>query len=262
MQTEKQSILIAILAGSIFIMLFGFITFLVFVQYVRKKRRLLSEKDIRETLFQQELLQAQLEMQDHTFRTVSQEIHDNVGQILGLAKVHLNILTLHGQGTEHLHNVKELVTQAIAELRNLGNGYFADSMVEEGLPGAIRHQLRQLDKTGLFKTSFHSTPGHLVIEKNRFIFLYRMIQEALSNVVKHSAGDKVDIRLMQKDTEVHIAIRDNGRGFDITAADFRPGIGLNSIHQRAQMIGARAEICSRAGAGTTITLIFKHDHHD
>jgi len=101
---------------------------------------------VRESQCQQELLQAQLEMQDHTFRAVSQEIHDNVGQILSLAKVHLNIITFEREEHEALNTIKELVSNAISELRDLSNGYYADRLVEEGLLVAIRHQLTQLTK--------------------------------------------------------------------------------------------------------------------
>lgn len=104
MQTEKEDIILAILVGSLFVLLFGFITFLVVINFVRRKRKILMERRVREAQFQQELLQAQLEMQEHTFRTVSQEIHDNVGQILSIVKLNLNILTFGNEDNERNTN--------------------------------------------------------------------------------------------------------------------------------------------------------------
>lgn len=262
MQTEKQNLIIAIVVGSLFVFLFGFFSLLVILNYVRRRRKLLIKNQMREAQFQQELLQAQLEMQEHTFKTISQEIHDNVGQILSLAKVNLNILTFQLPGNEILEAIKTLVTEAISELRNLSAGYYADRLVEEGLLIAIQHQLNQLMKTGLYTTSFHSEIDRLEIDKNKIIFLYRMIQEVLNNIVKHSGADHVQVDILQKPDGIHILLQDNGKGFIDTSADFKPGIGLSSIRQRAAMIGAKADISSKVGEGTIVHLVCKQSGYD
>jgi signal transduction histidine kinase len=262
MHIDKQIIIIAVVAGSIFIALFGSATFLIAVRFTKRKRGLLLEREVREAYYRQGLLQAQLEMQEHTFNIISQDIHDNVGQILSLAKINLNIITLEQKENESFKRIKELVTNAIAELRHLGTGYYAERLVEKGLVNAIRHQLGQLEKTGMFTTSFNTQLENVAIEKNDLIFLYRIIQEALNNVIKHSAADLVCVSILQKNDEVHIHITDNGKGFAFTHKDFKPGIGLNSIRQRAAMIGAKADISSIPGTGTVIILSFKQKAYD
>jgi signal transduction histidine kinase len=257
MQKEKQDIILAIVMGSLFVLLFGFITFLVIINYIRRKKKLLLEKQMQESHYQQAFLKAQLEMQEHTFKAISQEIHDNVGQILSLAKLNLNILSFEQKDNPTFDTVKELVTNAILELRNLGTGYYADRLVEEGLIVAIQHQLTQLNKTGLFTTSFKSELEVVTVDKSKTIFLYRMVQEALNNVVKHSGADRVQVNIFKKDDEVHIRIRDNGKGFESRGSDFKAGIGLSSIQQRASMIDAKAYINSKPGAGTLVNFVFK-----
>ncbi len=260
MQAPKEGIIIAILMASLFIMLFGFISFLVIVNFVRRKRKILKERKEREDQFHQELLQAQLEMQEHTFKTISQEIHDNVGQILSIIKVNLNILTYENAGNEKLQDVKTMLTDAIKQLRDLSAGYYADRLVEEGFLVAIQHQLNQLSKTGLFTTSFHTELETLSIDKSKVIFLHRMVQEILHNVVKHSGANHVAAHLSKENGEIHVSLADNGKGFDSRSADFKAGIGLSSIRQRASMIGANLEIISELGAGTIVKLAFKpHD---
>lgn len=257
MQAEKEDILVAILVGSLFVLLFGFISFLVILNFVRRKKKILTERKIREAQFRQELLQAQLEMQEHTFKTVSQEIHDNVGQILSIIKLNLNILTFKNEGNEQLEDIKTMLTNAIKELRDLSAGYYADRLVEEGLLVAIQHQLRQLDKTGLFTTSFHSELETLSVDKNKVIFLHRMVQEILHNVVKHSGASHVIAHISKKNEEIHISLQDNGKGFDSTSTGFKAGIGLSSIRQRASMIGADVQINSEIGSGTLVKLVFR-----
>lgn len=215
------------------------------------------EKQVREAQFQQELLQTQLEMQDHTFKIVSQEIHDNVGQILSLAKVNLNILAMEGFKDPKITNVADLVGKAIRELRDLSAGYYADRLAEEGLIIAIKHELQQLEKTGLLSTSFQSQTERLPLDKNKTIFLYRMVQEICNNILKHAKATKVDVCIFKQENDIRIEIKDNGKGFDELKENFKPGIGLSSIRQRAAMIGADAQIHSESGVGTTINLLFK-----
>jgi signal transduction histidine kinase len=224
---------------------------------VRRKKKILAERKTREAQFQQELLQAQLEMQEHTFKTISQEIHDNVGQILSIIKLNLNILTFKNEGNEQLEDIKTMLTDAIKELRDLSAGYYADRLVEEGFLVAIQHQLRQLDKTGLFTTSFHSELETLSVDKNKVIFLHRMVQEILHNVVKHSGASQVTAHISKKNEEIHISLQDNGKGFDPAGSGFKAGIGLSSIRQRASMIGADVQINSEIGSGTIVKLVFR-----
>jgi signal transduction histidine kinase len=257
MQKENQDIVVAILIGSLFILLFGCAAFMIMLNYFKRKRKLLLEREIQEVHFKQTLLEAQMEMQEHTFRIISQEIHDNVGQILSLAKLNLNIITIDQKENESFHTIKELVTNAIAELRDLGRGYYADRLVEEGLISAIRHQLNQLNKTGLFTTAFRSQIEFLAVERNKIIFLYRIVQEVLNNIIKHSGANHVNIDIYMESEDVYIVVKDNGKGFIKNTSGFKPGIGLSSIQERAAMIGGTADISSTPGAGTTVTLMFK-----
>lgn len=257
MTTDKQNIILAILTGTAFILLFGFFTFLIILNYVKRKRKLILEHQIREAKFQQEVLQAQLEMQEHTFQTISQEIHDNVGQILSLAKVNLNIVVMEGNASPRILDVKEQVTDAIAELRHLSSGYYSDKLADIGLLSAIKNQVEQLGKTGLFAVEFQSGPDHLEVDKNKTIFLYRMVQEVLNNAVKHSAADKVCVRIFEKEDEIHIIISDDGKGFNENDAGFTPGIGMKSIRQRAAMINTTVDFRSGSGTGTTVYFLCK-----
>jgi signal transduction histidine kinase len=262
MQKEKQDFVVTILISSLFIMMFSFIVFLLVFNYIRQKRKLLIDKKIRDAHFQQALLEAQLEMQEHTLNGVSQEIHDNVGQILSLIKLNLNILSMDEANNAIYKTLKELVGSAISELRELGAGYHTDRMVDEGLLFGIRHQLQMLEKTGRFKTEFYSDIDNLLLEKSTTIFLYRMIQEALNNVVKHSDAKTIRVNVYRKEENIHIILQDDGKGFEMGSEDFKPGIGLRSIQQRAAMINADASIVSKPGSGTTIIFVFKYKGND
>ena len=257
MEEVSRVVVIGVVTGTMFLLLFTLVMMMVLINYQRRKKKMDYDKKVMEARFQQELLQTQLEMQEHIFKTVSQEIHDNVGQILSLAKVNLNILTMEGERDARITEVAGLVGKAIRELRDISSGYFADKLVEEGLVLAIQNELTQLEKTGLFTTSFHADTDHVLIDKTKTIFLYRMFQEICHNIIKHAQASRVEVVITNDGQQVQMIISDNGTGFDESAEAFKPGIGLSSIRQRATMIGAAVNIQSSRGKGTTICLTFK-----
>lgn len=262
MEETTKVIVIGVVTGTMFLLLFTLIMMMVLINYQRRKKKLEYEKKVLEARFEQELLQTQLEMQEHTLKAVSQEIHDNVGQILSLAKVNLNILTMEGGHDPRVADTAALVGKAIRELRDISTGYFADTLVEEGLVSAIRRELIQLEKTGMFSTSFHTYKAQLIIDKTKTIFLYRMFQEICNNIIKHAQATEISVTVTENSGQTIIAIHDNGIGFDESDDTFKTGMGLISIRQRAAMIGAQAEIESITGKGTTIQLTFNETTHD
>lgn len=256
MENTNQDIIIAIVVGVLFIILFGFLMLIVIVNYVRRKKKMLIEKQIRETKFQQDLMQAQIEMQENTLKAISLEIHDNVGQILSLAKVNLSILTFNDNSNEKLVEIKNLIGKAINDLRNLSTAYNGQNLVEMGIINAIKNELTQLEKTGLFSIHFNSELTEIEIEKNKIIFLYRMIQEILNNILKHSEAKNINVTIFKEKKAFHLIIADDGKGFDTTDVDFKPGIGLNSIQKRAAIIEANLIFKSIKNKGTIVELIF------
>jgi signal transduction histidine kinase len=256
METKNEEIIIAIAVTTFFVLLFCLLMLMVLVNFVRRKRKILLEKQEREAAFKQQLLQSQIEIQDTTLKNISQEIHDNVGQVLSLAKVNLSILSLKMTDNEMLGNIKDLVSKAIADLRDLSTGYYADRLAENGLFTAIKHEVKQLEKIGIYTIHFNSTIQERFVDKYKTIFVYRMVQEILNNIVKHSEAKNIWLNMFVKNEEVHICIEDDGKGFENTALNFKPGIGLSSIQTRAAMIDAQAIFNSVLGKGTKVELIF------
>jgi signal transduction histidine kinase len=259
MHYNRSTFITAIITVTFFIVVFAAFTVLVVLNNIQRKRKFLMEQKNRESAFREEMLHAQLEMQEHTFRTISQEIHDNVGQILGIVKLNLNILTADPSAQQHLFYLKEQVNQAITELRNLSNGYFGEQLAVTGLHDAVRNQLQHLERTGLFSISFVSEINGMQIDANKTIFLYRMVQESLNNIVKHASANHIDVQLLYREDRIHILIADNGKGFDDEEGIFSRGIGLRSIRQRAEMIHATVAVNSVVNKGTAIHLTCKPD---
>ena len=253
----SNDIVTALVVTVLFIVLFSFLMIMVVVNFIGRKRKLLIERQERELALQQQILQAQLEMQDQTLKSISQEIHDNVGQTLSLAKLNLNILSMHTSSPEVFNDTKTLVSKAISDLRDLSTGYYADKLAENGLLAAIQHETEQLKKTGAFQVSFSSEVDCIQTNKNTTIFLYRMVQEIFNNIIKHSLAKNISIDIFKNNDNINIKITDDGIGFDVNNLSSKSGMGLHNMQQRAKMIDANILIDTQPQKGTTITIIFK-----
>jgi two-component system NarL family sensor kinase len=257
MPKQQEDILISIVVASVFFILIGsFFLLLVFV-FLRRQRKNKEEKEEMKNRFEQTLLKTQLEIQEQAFSYISQEIHDNIGQVLSLVRLNLNtfdnIIT-----EEKLNRTDDLLGKAIKDLRDLSHNLQNNRIHNIGIIESIRQLLSSLEKTGSFKTSFRTSDNFHILDNNTDIILYRMIQEIINNIIKHAAANTIDINIDCEDEISTISISDNGIGFDTTLLKGeRPGIGLQNIINRAKIINTTVDVKSSPGNGTTITLYIK-----
>ena len=251
----QRNITVPLASAVIFIFAFGLILFTSLLTMARRRKKMFLQEQLMESRFREELLRSVLEMQEHTFQSLSREIHDNVGQLLSLAKLNLNILSLEQVHNDKLLAIKELVTNAITELRYLGTAYHADSIIDLGLIPAISYQVEQLQRTGMFTVAYYSNVDHIPTSKSTRLLLYRVIQEAFNNIIRHSSATAIQVSILEEAAGLKISIRDNGKGFNPGSPDHHQGIGLKSMEQRVAMTGALLEIESIKGKGIAITII-------
>jgi signal transduction histidine kinase len=208
--------------------------------------------------FEQEKIQTRLEIREHTFQNISQEIHDNVAQTLSLAK--LNLSTIHDDFTAEeqakVTEAKNLVAKAIHDLRDIAKAINTDYIKSIGLTGAIDQQLKILRKSGIFKITYIVRGDEEMYDSSKELFVFRIIQELLNNVVKHANADMIELIIEYHAEEVTIRVADNGRGFDVNGlvSNQEKGLGLASIRDRAKLIGGQLLISSERGKGTKIIL--------
>lgn len=248
-----------VVSGAVIFLLLAtlFITFLVLAWQRRKKLQM--EKEQLKLHFDQELLRTQLEIQEQTLKTISEEIHDNIGQALSLAKLKLN--TLHYDEPELLKekitDTRELVSKAIRDLRDLSRSLNTDNISAIGIGKALEQELELLHRSG-FQTSISVQGSTRKQDPQRELILFRIVQEALNNIIKHAEASRIQVSLQYDTTALLLEVTDNGKGTD--PALLEPGstggksLGLRNMHNRARMIGGTCTISSRPGTGTTVTL--------
>ncbi|MEP6675784.1 MAG: ATP-binding protein [Ferruginibacter sp.] len=213
------------------------------------------ESAIIKAQFKETLLQAQLEIQEQTFKNISQEIHDNIGQVLGVAKINLNTLTdISGEkNLVKVKDTKELLSKAIRDLRDLSRSMHGDRIAELGLVNACEAELKILENTGQYETALAITGEVYKLDPQKEMLIFRIIQEAIHNCVKHAEASKINVGMNYDPNYLSINITDNGKGFDINNLQAsQKGVGLKSMQNRAVLINASISIDSVSGKGASI----------
>jgi signal transduction histidine kinase len=229
------SILSVILVIMIFIISFFFI-------HQRRQQAHKLEKATLKAQFEQEILNAENEIQDSTMKHISRELHDNVGQMLTLVKIQLNNLSEESPENKKINDSKEFVNSILTDIRALSKSLNSDNLLHEGLEKAIGFELDRLKKLGNYEVKFSINTGIVSIDHKKEILIFRIFQELLQNCLKHAKAKNIEVRLEETVQCLNLEVVDDGIGFDFEAKiqknGFQGGAGLsNLIHRAALMNG-------------------------
>jgi signal transduction histidine kinase len=250
MRNPSEIYFTVVLATFFFIALVAVVVTAVWRYYYRKRAH---EKTLME--FDHTLLQSRLEIQEQTFKTISQELHDNLGQVLTLAKLNLNTLNLENtdQAREKVNSAVDLITQTIQSIRDLSRNLHADIISKIGLVQALETEIRIIEKLGILHPVFRVAGQPVHVETDKSLIIFRIVQEALHNVVKHAKATVLEMNIDFLQDQIKLTISDNGTGFDWGQSKDK-GSGLRNMNDRARIIGAQFDMQPAATKGTVITL--------
>lgn len=241
--------------------IFLFLLFALFYMKVKQKQNEMLLKEQRlHSQFSQTLLQSQLEIQEQTFKNISQEIHDNIGQALTLAKLNLNTMPAASEEQQQkITTTKELVSKAIVDLRDLSRSLNTDYIADMGLLRALEYELSVVHKSSGIKTELETAGEPFRLEQQKELILFRIVQEALNNTIKHAGATLVKAVIHFKPDELELLITDDGNGFTMPAdqkdGNTSAGLGLRNMQNRATLIGAGFSLLSTPGKGTEVKII-------
>jgi two-component system, NarL family, sensor kinase len=243
----------------VLLILLIFIVSFMFIYKNRQQRHRVEMESVKEK-YNQEILKTQLEIKEQTLKNISEEIHDNVGQVLSLVVLNLSAIELSdtAKAAVKIENTTKLVEKVVADLRNLSKTMDAEIIANKGLTAVIRFELELLEKTGVYKTSFEISGEEKRLMGPQEIVVYRIIQESLNNIIKHAKAAFIRIMLNFSETQLNIQITDDGKGFNIADTEmeniYRSGSGIKNMRKRATLIGGTFGIKSVPSSGTTILI--------
>lgn len=252
--------IILVICASIFALVIILFLFSFIIRYQKKSIAFQTEKKVMQSVFEQELLKTQLEIQEQTLKNISQEIHDNIGQILSLAKLHLATVDINKPDSinEKIGGSKELISKAIQDLRNLSKSLDTDTISAIGLYKAAKNELDIIQRAGFHHTHLVLDGALFKLEPNAELILFRVLQEILNNIIKHSSAKNITVLFDYQPRLLILKITDDGIGFDLSRINDHNnnefGLGLKNMYSRAKIVNADFLIESRIGEGTSVKI--------
>jgi two-component system, NarL family, sensor kinase len=243
-----MTIVISVFVG--LLLLFTSFIVLIIYQYQKYRQQYLQSFQQLKLGYEATLLQSQVEIQEQTLSHIAKEIHDNIGQQLTLAKLYLNTQLME-EPSPLLHSTVEILSGAIQELSSLSRSMGSQLLLDNGLISAVAEELKKLDTTKQYQTQLNITGEDVLLHANTELLLFRIVQEAINNIVKHAKANYITVALHYKTAKLTLQIGDNGCGFD-TSQTYN-GAGLRNIQLRTQMLAGTCNILSEPG-NTFITI--------
>lgn len=203
---------------------------------------------------QRELVRASIESQERERAHLGRELHDNINQILAVTRAYVDT-ALHENIKRDDFLVRSLqsLDLAINEIRKISKSLVPPSMNKDGLVDSVSDLVENMRAVNRFAIHFHCEKEELAnLDDDRELALYRIVQEQINNIIKHSGASSVSIELTGNEGHVDLSIRDNGNGFDPGVR--RNGVGLNNILSRIEVFDGRLEVISAPGEGCTLNV--------
>jgi signal transduction histidine kinase/ligand-binding sensor domain-containing protein len=209
----------------------------------------------RENAAQAEFSRRLLTQQEEERKRIATELHDSLGQNLLVIK-NRALLGIDGEHApqEQLQEISATASSAIEEVRRIAHNLRPVELDHLGLTKSIEVLLRRVSSSSpiLFSGQFDDVDQ--LLPKEAEVNLFRIVQEWLSNVTRHSSATAAVVSLKRQPQGLRLRIQDNGTGFPNARKESREGIGLRSVAERVEMLGARYEILSAPGEGTAMTI--------
>lgn len=203
--------------------------------------------------------QTLVQAQEVERRRIAIELHDQIGQDLTAVMLNLSLLgDLIGDvaAKARLEESSRVTGLAIDQVRTLAFDLRPDSLEFAGLVPALQSYLEQQAKQAQLTIDFRADPAANNLPRELRTICFRITQEAITNVVRHARAKKVWVELRRGTAELDLGIRDDGIGFDVTAAQQAPEhkfhLGLLGMHERAELLKGKLQVRSNPGAGTEI----------
>jgi PAS domain S-box-containing protein len=198
--------------------------------------------------------------QDQERRRIARDLHDGLGQELAVAKMVLDKMLLHekSQPTEPVAQASVMIDRAIQQVRTMSHLLHPPLLDEVGLLSALAWYTEGLTKRSGIEAVVDVQPSDFPrLSPEIETAVFRIVQEALTNVFRHAEARRVSIALHQRDGQIVVAVRDDGKGIDERVVEMRPervGVGINGMKQRAREFGGELRM-SNAHPGTLLELV-------
>lgn len=248
----------------------GRATHIIGVMQDMTERKILEEtlRDNAETLRNnqkdlQRLAGKLISVQEEELRRLSRELHDDLTQRLAVLAIHAGKLEnemkktggdAFAEASQKISELKEQLIDVSKDVHRISRQLHPTIIEDLGLVRAIESELANLTSRENLEISFthEGINNNSIVSQETSLCLYRIVQEGVKNIISHSGAKKCEISLLAVDNAFCLTVRDDGNGFEPAEVRSKPGLGLSSMRERAQIVGGNFSIDSRPGQGTAI----------
>ncbi|HZY79997.1 MAG TPA: ATP-binding protein [Cyclobacteriaceae bacterium] len=192
---------------------------------------------------------ALLEGQENERKRIIQELHDGVGQLLTAIRLRIDVVPLE---TNRRKELVDLLNETIAEVKRISYNVMPGSLVDFGLEAALKGLCDNTSKYSKLKFDFqYIRESDHQLGFDVTVAVFRIVQEGINNIIKHASAQNVELHILDKEDEIYVLLKDDGKGFEEKLLD-RAGMGLRSMKERAKLLGGNVDIHSEPNEGTAI----------
>ncbi|MGZ3949868.1 MAG: PAS domain-containing sensor histidine kinase [Flavisolibacter sp.] len=227
------------------------------VMDLTERKRLEQQLVSDQVSLQRQLTQATIEGQENERRAIGEELHDNIGQQLTTIKLFLDYAKTMTDlnGAEIIDLALKSVGDVINDIRSMSRSLVPFTLKDLGLVDSINELVDSLMRSRSIRIAFEQVDfDETMVPENHKLSLFRIVQEQLNNILKHSGAENVQIRLYREKDQHILDILDDGKGFDLSST--RKGVGILNIKNRAEIFNGKAEIFSQYDKGCRLVVSF------
>jgi len=201
---------------------------------------------------QKERILAEIIMQENERKRIANDLHDSLGPLLSTVKLNINSINVaDDEEKEIIEKAGKHLDTIIKTIRQISNNLLPNTLDRKGLKEAIEEFAHQVT----YKNSLHieiQTDDKLLLEKDKQIHVFRILQEIIHNTIKHAKAKNLQIALDSREDYMSIQTTDDGVGFNLAKSKAEAiGLGLKSIESRAEILNGKVSIETRPGSGTS-----------
>lgn len=225
-----------------------------------RRYRLQQQKKLQAAIIQQQDLatRAVLQAEENERKRIAADLHDGVGQMMSVAKMNLSAFEndlhfVNDRQKNSYEKVMALVDESCREIRSISHQMMPNALLKSGLSSAIKEFIDKIDSS-IIKINLHTEGLQERLDSNVETVFYRVIQECVNNVIKHSGANTLEISLIRDEDGISATIEDNGKGFNTQDLAKFEGIGLKNIRSRIQYLKGTVDFDSMPGKGTLVAI--------
>lgn len=194
---------------------------------------------------------------------LAKDLHDGLGGMLSGIKYSLNTmkgnLIMTPENAQGFERSIDMLDSSIKEMRRVAHNMMPEVLLRYGLDAALKDYTTEINNSGIIKIIYQSMGTEKKgLEQSSLLALYRIVQELISNAIKHAAASEVLVQIFWESGKLVVNVEDNGTGFDPSILDIAEGIGWKNIRSRVELLKGKADILSHPGKGTAVNIEFIH----